>query len=243
MKNQLEKEVLWTYIVGKKYEDGKYHKDLAKILGTEDERIPDDSKIWIEAFLQPTRVNEHNSWKTRADLSMGCLEKIEGSELQICSNGNWVCICEAKWNADVHYDKKDEVNQLAKLIEHALLLHNQDGGYPERVYVTLITPQYFKDKIKDKDYQNIISKYQDDKNLILNDLQECKLQFQNYVDYNFLKERLARLILNWVTFEELLELPNLVEDHKPTFDSWKKVFMQMGRMDLYNKLLSETQGI
>jgi len=246
IENKMKREIVWTYIVGRKYENEKSHRDLAKILGVEDEKMPEESKIWLEAYLQPTRENEGDSWMTRSDLSIGCLKTIESSELQICSNGNWVCICEAKWNADVHYDKKDEVNQLAKLIEHALLIHNHDV-YPERVYVTLITPQYFKDKPKNKDYQNIFSKYQDDKNLILNDLQECKLKFKDNVDYNFLTERLSQLYLNWVTFEELLGLPNLVEDHRlgkyrVTIDSWEKVLMEMGRKDLYSELSSKIGG-
>ena len=248
LKNQMDREIVWTYFVGRKYENEKYHKNLSMMLGVKDEKMPDNSKIWIEAFLQPTRVNEGKYWKTRADLSMGHLKTIESSKLQICSDGDWVCVCEAKWNADLHNDKQDNVNQLAKLIDHALLLHNQEDYYPERVYVTLITPQYFKDKTIDKDYQNVFQKYHNDKILIINDLRECKLKFKNYIDYNFFKKRLDNLILNWVTFEELLGLPNLVEDHIPgqykvTFDSWREVFMKMNRMDLYNELLSDTQKI
>lgn len=244
LKDKMEKEIVWTYLVARKFENnpGK----LAKLLGVKETTMPEEPKIWLEAYLQPTRENEGNYWKTRSDLSMGYLEVIEGTDLQIRSKGNWVCICEAKWKADIHYDKKNKVNQLAKLIEHALLLRNQDGVHPERVYVTLITPKYFRDKPKEKNYQNI-SKYQEDKNLIVNDLQMCDLQFKNNVNYSFLKERLSRLILNWVIFEELLGLSTLVEDHKPgknrvTIDSWEKVLTEIRRKDLYNELSSKTGG-
>jgi hypothetical protein len=44
---------------------------------------------------------------------------------------------------------------LLQIIEHALLLHDGRGSFPEKVYVTLVTPRYFKErlgKFSDREY-------------------------------------------------------------------------------------------
>jgi hypothetical protein len=143
-KNDLTAEVVWTYLVARKYE--KDHSVLASILCGQDKMLPDNSKIWLEAYLQPTRQDERDSWKTRADLAMGHLEKIKGRENQIQgSGGDWVCIVESKWYDDIQTSAVDDGgNQLLKIINHALLLHDGKGSFPKSVYVTLVTPRYFK---------------------------------------------------------------------------------------------------
>jgi hypothetical protein len=71
----------------------------------------------------------------------------------------------------------------------------------------------------------------------------CQLLFLKH-DVETLIGRIGALKFNWVTFEELLGLPNLVEDHRPgkykvTIDSWKDIFLKMDMEDSYNKLSSK----
>jgi len=56
-----------------------------------------------------------------------------------------------------------------------------------------------------------------------------------------LLQRTESLKLNWVTFEELLDLSNLVEDHIPgkyrtTLETWEQVFQEIHREDLFVEL-------
>jgi hypothetical protein len=200
--NNTHAEIVWTYLVGRKYEDD--HKTLSKTLCGQEEIMPADSKIWLEAHLQPTRQNEGSSWMVCADLSVGHLEKIENLEIQVRSKGSWVCICESKWKADIDVNKHYAgTNQLSKLIDHALLLHDKMGVFPERVYVTLITPQSFRNGWGLKTYYQVFNKYCSDRKLLEEDLRKCPLDFLDY-DTETLVKRLSHLKLNWVTFEELL---------------------------------------
>ncbi len=72
--NDMMKEVVWTYLVARKYEND--HKTLCKLLCGQNEEMPFNSKIWLEAYLYPTRVRQEEVqyWRSRADLSMGHLE-------------------------------------------------------------------------------------------------------------------------------------------------------------------------
>jgi hypothetical protein len=243
--NDREKEVVWTYLVARKYV--KDLKDLVRLLcGQENLLMPEESKIWLEAYLQPTRQGEGVSWKTRADLAIGHFEEETERENQIQgSGGEWVCIVESKWYDDIRLNAKsdDRLNQFLRIIEHALLLHDKKGHFPEKVYVTLVTPKYFKEgtgKFSDRKYPKKYKEYKDNPEKLKKDLAICALPFLKY-DVETLISRTSALILNWVTFEELLGLPNLVEDQIPgkyrvTIDTWKKIFSEMGRPDLSSDL-------
>jgi len=51
--NDLSKEVVWTYLVARKYQ---YNQGIfaKKICGVAEE-LPGEAKIWLEAYLHPTR--------------------------------------------------------------------------------------------------------------------------------------------------------------------------------------------
>jgi hypothetical protein len=244
-KNDLTAEVVWTYLVARKYE--KDHGALANTLCGQDKMLPENSKIWLEAYLQPTRQDERDSWKTRADLAMGHLKKIEGRKNQIQgSDGEWICIVESKWYDDIQINAVDDgSNQLLKIIEHALLLHDNKGNFPKSVYVTLVTPKYFMEGLGKFSYRKYPKKYKEYRNepaKLKKDLALCTFPFLRH-DIESLINRADALKLNWVTFEELLGLPNLVEDHIPgkhrvIIDTWKEVFFKMGREDLLSELSS-----
>ena len=238
--NDMTKEVVWTYLVVRKYETD--HKTLCKLLCGQNEELPEDSRIWLEAYLHPTRVRQEEVqyWRSRADLSMGYLEGVEDRQLQIRSNGNWVCICESKWSDDIHQNKQfPQIFQFSQLIEHAILLHDKRNNLPERVYVTLITPRYFRDQRSVFSKRNYWRKYHDyksSKERLAEDLRLCPLHFLEY-DINKLISRINVIKLNWVTFEELLGLSDLVGDHTPCkYRTWEGVLKEMGREDLFYEL-------
>jgi hypothetical protein len=222
---------------------------LAKSLCSKSEQLPTDAKIWLESYLYPSRIRqeEQKAWKTRCDMAIGHFELAKSRDNQIQSNGEWVCIAESKWFSDIHVnDKFPEINQLTRIIDHALLLHDKRGRFPERVYVTLITPRYFKErrgKFSDRLYWSKYNDYKLDPKKLENDLRLCPFQPLKH-DIATLISRIEVLSLRWVTFEELLGLPNLVVDHVPkkhrvTINSWKEVFVEMGELELYNNLLGK----
>ena len=240
-KNKMDIEIVWTYLVAKKYENDQ--PLLASKLCGYEESVPRNAKIWLEAYLYPTRVRreEGKYWKTRCDLAIGCMDLVNGSERQIRADGDWICIAESKWFDDIHPNPRfPNVLQFSQLIEHALLLHDKNGKFPERVHVTLITPKYFKDRQRPFSERNYWNKYQDytaDRKLLENDLRLCTLHFLKH-DVETLIRRINALTLNWVTFEDLLALPDLVEHHVPgkyraTRQTWEQVFSEMDSRDIF----------
>jgi hypothetical protein len=245
-----KKEIVWTYLVARKYKDD--YEKLAEMLGVKERIMPEVPLICLEANLQPTREKEfRSSWSTRADLAIGHFEFEKGTKRKksIQSNGReWICIAESKWYDKGHFTKTPEkINQLLKIIEHALLLHDDQGRFPHKVYMTLVTPRYFKERTGKFSHRYYSDKYEEYKEpaKLEKDLKMCRLPFLKH-NIETLISRTNALVLNWITFEELLRLPNLVEDripdrYKVTFDSWEEVFIKMGRMDIYKEMLSETQ--
>lgn len=244
--NDLSKEVVWTYLVARKYQNDQEGL-VEKICGA-DEKLPDDAKIWLETYLYPSRLRqeEKNCWRSRADLAMGHLTIVEDRDSQIRANGEWVSIVESKWYDDIHANPKyPQILQLSQLIEHALLLHDTEGNFPDRVYVTLLTPEYFKNQegpFSGRNYQQKFEKYKCNPIELKTDLQLCPLTFLSH-DMDTLLGRIDSLILRWLTFEELLELPPLVNHNVPgkykvNFNSWKQVFSHIGMESIYYDLLT-----
>jgi len=241
--NNMTAEIVWTYLIARKYENDL--PALVRLLCGQEEHIPSDAKIWLEVYPHPTRIrrDEGMYWKTRADLAIGRIEHVGGKQAQIRANGDWICIAESKWFDDIHPNARyPNILQLPQLIEHALLLHDRNGKFPERVYVTLVTPAYFKDQkspFSERQYRKKYREYKEATKNLENDLRLCLLRFLKH-DVEMLISRIGTLTLNWITFEDLLGLPNLVERHVPgkyrtTFETWDQVFNEMGRADLLVK--------
>ena len=241
--DKVDKEKVWTYLIAKKFEYN--HSLLIKKLCRQDEIVPKNSVIWLEAHFDKPREykDKHpNYGEVIADLSIGFLEKVPNFEARIKSNGDWICIAEAKWGSDDRL-KENKRNQLAKLIESSLLLESNLSKLPEKVYVTLITPKYMTlrhshFKVK---YFDLFKKYQNNYKNIEYDL-ECEFKFKKY-NQSFLEERIRNnLKLNWVTYEELLEIENLMETKIPekfrtARESWQDVFQELNMKKLYDKLI------
>ena len=242
--NILGAEVVWTYLVARKTIKAP-QAIVRKLCGT-NEQLPEESSVWLETFLFPTRIRkeEQKTWKIRSDLAIGHLELANDRNNQIQSNGEWLCIAESKWFDDIHANGKiPGIYQLSQIIDHALLLHDRKGQFPERVYVTLITPRYFKEKqgkFSERLYWSKYNDYKSDPEKLENNLRLCPIPFLKH-DADTLVKRIEALRLNWITFEELLDLPNLVEDQVPgkykvTMGNWKQIFTAMGEDELYYEL-------
>ena len=238
-------EIVWTYVVAKMYENNIF--DLANILCGREEKLPENTHIWLEAYLHPTRIPpvEGSGWKCRADLAIGCLKKDFGTRHRISADGSWICIAEAKWLDDIReVSKYPQTNQLARLIDHSLLMHDNKNKFPERVYVTLVTPKCFRQPESScpvREYYHKYREYTDDKKCLINDLMLGPSSFGEGLNQEILMERVDALVLNWVTFEELLGLDNLIlpqipDKHIARHGTWKDVFKEMGRLDVFSTL-------
>ena len=90
-------------------------------------------------------------------------------------------------------------------------------------------------------YFDIFKNYQNNYMNIAYDL-KCKFKLKRY-DQSFLEERIrSNLKLNWVAYEELLEIDDLMEKHRPkkfktTRKSWQDVFQELNMKELYGKLI------
>jgi hypothetical protein len=259
--NNLDDEKAWTYLLAKAYQHNV--SELVFRLCGRRENISDNSSIYLEARLYPTREKrlERKYWISIPDLSVGCLKKYTKRERQLQSDGEWFCVVESKWFDDFReldlkeFDRNNElpkITQFTKLIDHALLLNDGNGNFPDRIYVTLITPKYFKENYSTfppKNYRRIYCNYDSNGNL-KEDLKRCTIPFLDKSHdnvYNTMVERINYLILNWVTFEDLLGLNNLVvgdpqnKKAKTDRDSWEQVLKEMKREDLIEELLTENK--
>jgi hypothetical protein len=238
--DKMDAEVVWTYVLAKKYE--KDVPALTKLLCGSDVEPPTLGPIWLEPYLHPTRERAHekNKWKTRADLAIGHIVKVPDRKLQIQAGGDWICITESKWFSDMHPNEAfPYISQLAQTIDHALLMHDGSGRFPERVYVTLLTPRYFtslKNPFSNMQYYEKFKLYQEDKEALKRDLSLCPLPFLEF-DKRTLLRRVDVLRLNWVTFEEALGVDHLVEPcvpgkYRTSRTSWDQVFTEIDEEDV-----------
>ena len=254
--NNLNIGALWTYLVARHYQYRT--EELVFKLCKAKESTKDTKSIFLESPLYPTRDFKIFNWNSKPDLSVGCFKIFKNTVRQLKSDGDWICVAESKWFDEFleiklgEFDRNPNlpaINQFTKLIEHALLLHGKNDNFPKRIYVTLITPKYFKHNFSikpEKNYRYIFDNYNRDKALLMEDLKRCTAPFLNSKhNFKILNNRVNNLILNWVTFDELLGLKNLVINNnhnnipKTNRNSWKQIFRELNRENLIEELLSE----
>lgn len=194
---------------------------LYQILTRKETDPKDIIKIGIEAQPLTHRKKEGNTY---LDLAMGSIKKRgnteSGIELDTNNKEQDFVFCEAKWKSDlsVGVSKCSIRNQLQRVIENALIFAGET--FKGNIFVTLITPELYKKhyelglntrfySCKYFEYkENIRGTFLRELDLIkklgvipFNDEkgEEKKSKFIERVEKN-----LNKLILNWVTFEELL---------------------------------------
>ena len=149
------------------------------------------------------------------DLALGAItrrdktdEGIELAKLKL----TWVCFCEMKWCADISPDVKHFVhrNQLLRVIENALCFQ-KNGHCADQVFVTLVTPAHLRNApVKSRLYHYKYEEYSTDKRAILWDLMGASRMDERRHEPGWfypssLPERVERLTLRWVTYDDLLE--------------------------------------
>lgn len=236
--NAVTSEIVWTYLVAYAYEN--HMERMVELLCGRYETLPPNSRIWLEAYLHPTRQRQYEGlyWKTRADLALGWLDRVQNNtRYQIQSKGDWLCIVEAKFFDDLHENARfTNIVQLSQLIDHALYMPDKYGNLPERVYVTLITPRCFKERSAPyRKYSEKFSQYVADSGVLIEDLKKCPLEFMPGLDQDMLIGRVNNLRLNWLTFEDLLGLDDLItgtSEPKPELrvKNWDRILEKVNDM-------------
>lgn len=201
----------------------KYLNDtntLYKLLTKQDRKS--HCEIAVEAQPLTPRTDEGNSL---LDLAMGSIKRrgttTSGIDLDKDNEEQDFVFCEAKWKSDlsVEVTKCSFRNQLQRVIENALFFAGED--FKGNIFVTLITPELYKKHYELGLYTRFYScKYAEYKGNIkgtflreLDLIQEANLiPFKNNKNRAIIEKNLDKLILNWVTFEELIEnLPEIKE--------------------------------
>ena len=216
-----DEQVLLSKIVEEYLKESKVEK-LYELLTRGNSKItPSNIKYGIEAQPLTHREKEGNTY---LDLAMGSIKRRgsteSGIELDITNKEQDFVFCEAKWKSDlsVGVSKCSIRNQLQRVIENALIFAGEN--FKGNIFVTLITPELYKKhyelglntrfySCKYFEYKgNIRGTFLRELDLIkelgvipFNDEKriEKKSKYREIVEKN-----LDKLILNWVTFEELL---------------------------------------
>lgn len=222
-------EQVWTFMIASGFAFGREHgiQKLGAILtGCQDLDIDPGDKIWLEALPLPPREKEGN---TNLDMALGRIRRREvqgkgrdeetGNGIEYAGGSGFVCFCEMKWYSDISKSVTHDQhrNQLARVIENALTFQAPGEG-PDKIYVVLVTPKVFRErKPQSRLYAYKFDEYIKDSGAILADLDGCSLPRRSNARAVDLAEKLERLHLRWVAYEELLD--EMVGDHPNQLDT------------------------
>jgi len=205
--NVKKNEKLWNFLIGSMLTDSEGREKFVRKFTDDSVKVGNEFDVWYESLPIPPRERTGN---THLDLSFGGIKGRSGtaSGIEYDTNGeSWVCFVEGKLFSDcstrVRYDPLR--NQLVRVIENLLCFQN-DSDFPDELYFTLLTPRLFRDNKRSKLYGYKMQEYRDKHN-ILKDIRSCRLEKRSreYWGYPEIEERLERLELGWVTYEEILE--------------------------------------
>jgi hypothetical protein len=182
-----------------------------------------EDKIWLEALPYPPREKEGN---TNLDMALGRISRrtlgkkenhseTKGNGIEYGGGGGFICFCEMKWYSDISKSVTHDQhrNQLVRVIDNALSFEDKEGGLPERIFVTLVTPEVFKDrKPKSRLYAYKFEEYAN-KKAIFEDLAGCDLVYRPNITgekeieekLSQIEKRLQRHELKWATYEGLVD--------------------------------------
>lgn len=206
---------------------------LYKLLTKQDRKS--HCEIAVEAQPLTPRTDERNSL---LDLAMGSIKKrgttTSGIDLDKDNEEQDFVFCEAKWKSDlsVGVTKCSFRNQLQRVIENALFFAGEN--FKGNIFVTLITPELYKKHYELGLYTRFYSyKYAEYKGNIkgtflreLDLIQEANLiPFKNNKNRDIIEKNLDKLILNWVTFEELFE------KLKEKFEEIKEIYNEINNKE------------
>ncbi|MDF1862123.1 MAG: hypothetical protein P1U87_18045 [Verrucomicrobiales bacterium] len=156
-------EVVWTFLLSLAFvSDGAAGVNaLYQALTGTAEKIETSNAIRLEALPIPPRIMEGN---TNIDLALGAISERSGTPGGIdydIQKGKSIVFCEMKWYSDISTKVTHDQtrNQLSRIIENAMTFQT-NGKFPEKVTVTLVTPQLFVGQaIKSRLYQYKFEEY------------------------------------------------------------------------------------
>ncbi len=191
------------------------------------------TKFGLNPKPLPPRELEGN---TQLDVALGSIQNRDSTDsgIEFNPSGSWVCFVEGKLFADcstrVRYDPLR--NQLIRIIEN-LLCFQKEGDFPDKLYFTLLTPRFFKENKQPKLYGYKMQEYRDEQNP-LSDIESCRLEKRSRRSWGYpdIEERVGRLGLRWVTYEEILEEEYELEELDVTD-------LDEGELDFFRKVLIE----
>jgi hypothetical protein len=128
-----------------------------------------------------------------------------GIELAPIGKDN-IILCEFKWYSDIDNRVSYNLhrNQLARVIENALLFRSANGQFAKQVHVCLVTPKSFRDRqVFSRLYQYKYNAYDRPPGYgsLVADLRDCGLEYEQGLPD--ISSRLPALKLFWVSYEQI----------------------------------------
>jgi hypothetical protein len=204
-------EKVWNFLTGYLLENSKHKDYYTQLFCGENIGL---SKIWFESEPIAPRKGTYKSSEgiTKLDLAFGSIKlrekTIGGIEYDPSEKNNMVCFVEGKYFSDcsnkVSYDPFR--NQIIRVIEN-LLCFQGNMMYPEKLVFTLLTPRKFKENPKTRLYGYKLSEYKLSNN-ILNDINLSNIPIRQTDTWSYpanIEERIDKLKVNWVVYENILE--------------------------------------
>lgn len=236
-------EQIWTFLVACGYalsgEAGL--QELSNILTDSDLPLPHKPKVWLEALPMPPRQKEGN---TRVDLALGMISPRpltkSGIQLDIIEN-TWICFCEMKYDSDLSSKTTHEINrnQLLRVIENALCFQHSEK-LADKVYVTLVTRRKYQGSTVYKKYGDLFEDYRNNPASIQRDLDKLCLSKREQANWHYpndISERIQKLRLKWISYEDLFsQMP------KPSDFGLYQVTQKINYFWEYNGLSLEDWG-
>lgn len=167
--------------------------------------------VWLEGRPLPPRKGSLGATEgsSRIDLAIGGITGRGNTDAGIAYDGNcaWSCFVEAKLLSDcdtcVEHDPLR--NQLARVIESLLCFQSADGRLPAKLIFSLLTPCLFQEKGRRSRLFGYKMVEYNDCAAILRDIELSALARRSDARWRYpdLEERLSRLDLRWIAFEDI----------------------------------------
>jgi len=176
--------------------------------------VDSDLDIWYEAKPIPPRKGRagRSEGNTRLDLAFGSIRLREDTQSGIEYDPNkkvsWVCFVESKLFSDCSTDTTycPLRNQIIRVIEN-LLCFQGNCQFPQKLFFTLLTPRLFEKQRKSRLYGYKMEEYENPGSIV-NDISLSSIEQRKQADWHYpesLKDRVKRLDINWMTYEEIFE--------------------------------------
>jgi len=210
-KGECYDETIWTFLLAITYAgSGQVGMgELIKNLTGSTECSLGSTPVWLEFLPLPPRIKEGN---TNLDLCAGGIKlrsKTSGG-IEYDSDSDFVLFCEMKWYSDISYGVTGDShrNQLARVIENALCFQ-EDQKFPEQVFVTLVTPRVFCERMPHSRLYNYKLVEYRSQEALLAEFESCRLEKVETTAWKYpsaeINSRVNKLKLNHLSFESLFE--------------------------------------